>query len=63
MTYLGCAMDKTMSGEPMALMFINKINGKLKFLYQKNNFLIYNLIQPYFNYAYSTWNPNLNVKL
>ena len=28
-----------MSGEPMALKVINKINGKLKLLYWKNNFL------------------------
>ena len=27
MTYLGCVMDETMSGEPMALKVINKING------------------------------------
>ena len=29
-SYLGCVMDETMSGEPMALKVINKINGKLK---------------------------------
>ena len=27
-TYLGCVLDETMSGEPMALKVINKINGK-----------------------------------
>ena len=37
-TYLGCVMDETMSGEPMALKVINKIKGKLKFLYRKNSF-------------------------
>ena len=31
-TYLGCMLDKTMSGKPMALKVINKINSKLKFL-------------------------------
>ena len=31
-------MDETMSGEPMALKVINKIKGKLKFLYRKNSF-------------------------
>ena len=36
-TYLGCVMDETMSGEPMALKVINKIDGKLKFLYRKNS--------------------------
>ena len=33
--YLGCILDETMSGETMALSVINKINNKLKFLYQK----------------------------
>ena len=58
-TYLGCVMDETMSGEPMALKVINKINGKLKFLYRKNSFLTPGLrkmlcnalIQPHFDYA------------
>ena len=35
-TYLGCVLDESMSGEPMALKVINKINGKL---YRKNKFL------------------------
>ena len=34
-TYLGCILDKTMSGVAMALSVINKINNKLKFLYKK----------------------------
>ena len=38
-TYLGCVMDETMSGEAMALKVINKINRKLKFPYLKNRFL------------------------
>ena len=71
MTYLGCVMDETMSGEPMTLKVINKINGKLKFLYWKNSFLTPGLrrmlcnalIQPYFDYACSMWYPNLNAKL
>ena len=70
-TYLGCVMDETMSGEPMALKVINKINGKLKFIYQKNSFLTPGLqrmlcnalIQPHFDYACSAWYPNLNAKL
>ena len=37
-TYLGCVMDETMSGKPMVLKVINKINGKMKFFYRKNNF-------------------------
>ena len=64
-------MDETMSGEPMALKVINKINGKLKFLYRKNSFLTPGLrrmlcnalIQPHFDYACSVWYPNLNAKL
>ena len=39
-TCLGCVLDEMMSGESMALKVINKINGKLKFLYGKNRFLI-----------------------
>ena len=34
--YLGCLMDKTMSGEAMTLNVIHKVNNKLKFLYRKN---------------------------
>ena len=34
LTYLGCMLDKMMSGEPMASKIINK--GKSKFLYRKN---------------------------
>ena len=56
-----------MSGEPMALKVINKINVKLKFLYRKNIFLNPELqrmlcdalIQPYFDYACPAWYPNL----
>ena len=33
--YLGCIIDETMSEEEMGLSVINKINNKLKFLYQK----------------------------
>ena len=55
----------------MALKVINKINGKLKFLYQKNSFLTPRLqrmlcnalIQPHFDYACSMWYHNLNAKL
>ena len=31
--YLGCLLDKTVSGEAMALNVINKINNKLKFFH------------------------------
>ena len=67
-TYLGCALDENMSGETMALRFVSKINCKLRFLYRKNRFLSQPLcrllcnalIQPHFDYACSTWYPNLN---
>ena len=69
-TYLGCVLDKTMSGQPMALKVINKINGKLKFLYRKNRFLSPELrrmlcsalIQPHFDCACPAWYPNLTEK-
>ena len=59
-----------MSGEPMALKVINKINGKLKSLYWQNKFLTpelrrtfcYALIQPHFDYACPAWYPNLTEK-
>ena len=70
-TYFGCMLDKTMSGEPMALKVINKVNSKLKFLYRKNTFLSPELrrmlcnvvIQPHFDYACPTWYPNLTEKM
>ena len=70
-TYLGCIFDESMSGESMALKVINKINGRLKFLYRKNRFLSYPLrrllcnalIQPHFDYACCSWYSNLNKKL
>ena len=70
-TYLGCALEKTMSGEPMSLKVVNKINRKLKFLYRKNRFLrpelrrmLYKaLIQPHFDYACPAWYPNLTEKM
>ena len=69
-TYLGCVLDLSMSGEPMALKVINKINGKLKFLYRKNRFLSLELrrmpcnalIQPHFDYACPAWYPNFTEK-
>ena len=55
----------------MALIALNKINGKLKFLYRKNKFLTPTLcrmlcnavIQQQFNYACCAWYPSLNKKL
>ena len=67
-TYLGCLLDETLSGESMALKVINKINSRLRFLYRKNSFLspplcrsLCNcLMQFLFNYACSAWYPKLD---
>ena len=58
-TYLGCILDETMSGESIALKVINKINLRLNILHSKNKFLTSALrrllcnvlIQPQFDYA------------
>ena len=68
--YLGCMVDETMSGETMALSVINKINNKLKFLYQRKRFLTPTLRrllrnalnQPHFDCTCSAWYPNLTKK-
>ena len=64
-------LDKTISGEPIALEVINKINGKLKFFYRKNRFLSPELwrmlcsalIQSHFDYTCPAWYPNLTEKM
>ena len=69
-TYLGCELEENLLREAMALKVINKINGRIKFLYRKNRYLtpylkqlLCNaLIQPHFDYACSAWYPNLNKK-
>ena len=38
LTYLGCILDNTLSGEAMAIKTIKKINARLKFLHRKMNF-------------------------
>ena len=56
---LGCALHESMSGEGMGLKVINKINGKIKFLNRKNEFLkperrrmpCNALIQSHYDYA------------
>ena len=55
----------------MALNLIDKINSRLKFLHRQNRFLAFllrrllcnALIQPFFDYAYTAWFPNLLKKL
>ena len=69
-TYLGCILDESLSGESMALNVVSKINTRLKFLYRKGKFLSPQLrrllcnalIQPHFGHACSVWYPNLNKK-
>ena len=39
-TYLGCLLDETLSGESMASKVINKINSKLRFLYRKKKVVV-----------------------
>ena len=68
MTYLGCILDEDLSGESMATKTLGKINGRLRFLYRKQNFLDFSLrrllanalIQPHFDYACSAWFPLLS---
>ena len=70
-TYLGCLLDETLSGESMALKVINKINSRLRFLYRKNRYLSLplcrllsnSLMQLHFDYTCSAWYPNLNKRL
>ena len=70
-TYLGCILEETMSGESMANKVISKVNARLKFLHRKNNYLTPNLrrllcnalTQSHFDYACSAWYPNLSKKL
>ena len=61
-TYLGCVLDKCLTGE--------SITSKLKFLFRKNRFFSKDLrrlfsdalIQPPFKYACAPWYPNLDKK-
>ena len=65
--YLGCLFDEKPSAESMDLKVIERINGRVKFLWRKHRFLtparrrlLCNaLIQPHFYYASSAWYPNL----
>ena len=69
-TYLGCVLDKCLTGESMAIQVCTKVTSKLTFLYRKNMFLSKDLrrllcnalIQQHFDYACVAWYPNLNKK-
>ena len=66
--YLGCILDKDLSGESMAIHALGKINSRLKFLYRNQSFLNSSLrrllcnaiIQPHYDFACLAWYPNLN---
>ena len=66
-TYLGCILDESLSGESMLLHVLNKINSRLRFLYKQNRILnkllrrlLYNtMIQPFFDCACPAWYPSL----
>ena len=67
-TYLGCILDETMSGEPMAYK-TTKENSRLNYLFRKKHFLT-SLKSPSFmqrinsaDYACTAWYPNLKKKL
>ena len=70
-TYLGCILDETVSGESMATRVINKVYSRLKCSYRQNKFLDFPLrrllcnamMQPLFDYACNVWYPNLNKHL
>ena len=70
-TYLGCILDESLSGESMAIYVMDKINKKIKFLYRKSQFLTSPLrrllcnalIQPHFDYACLAWFPNFVEKM
>ena len=66
-TYLGCILDESLSGESIALHVLNKISSRLRFVYRQKillNKLLQRLlcnamIQPFFDYACSSWYPSL----
>ena len=66
-TYLGCILDESLSGESMAFHVLNKIGSRLRFLYRQNRFLNNPLrrllcnamIHSFFDYACSAWYPSL----
>ena len=59
-TYLGCLLDETMSGESMALKTIKKINQKIKDLYRKNRFLTPELRRLFCNTRMQPYSQNVH---
>ena len=70
-TYIGFILDETSSWESTTIHVINKINFRLWFLYCQNRFfdvplrrLLSNaMIQTFFDYACTAWNPSINKNL
>ena len=54
-TYLGCILDETVSGESMAIHVINKINSRFRFLYRQNRFLNFPLRRFIYIYIYKLY--------
>ena len=57
-TYLGCILDETLSGESMALSVLNRINSRLRFLYRKKVFCRNHFVN---YYVMLSFNPNLTL--
>ena len=65
---LGCILDESLSGESMGLHVLNKLNSNSNFFIEKTNpplrrLLCNALIQPHFDFACTSWFPNLNQSL
>ena len=66
--YLGCILDDTLGGAPMALSVLGKVNARTRFLARKSSLLNQEclktlatcLVQCHFDYAISSWYWNLN---
>ena len=69
-SYLGCVLHESLTGESMVMQVCTKVTSKIKLLYRKNRFHLKELrrfvcnalIQPHFDYACAAWYPNLNKK-
>ena len=69
--YLRCILDQSLFSESMAFNVVDKVSSRLKRLHRTNCFLtpplrrlLYNvLIQPLFDYAWTSWFSNLSKRL
>ena len=70
-TYLGCILDKYLSGDSMATSVIKKVNQRTRFLGRMSSFvnkralgtLAGAIIQPHYDYACSSWYSNITMPL